>query len=99
MVIVIVHTCHMVGDVFGVVMIVRAALKFRMDVFKYHVAKPTPILDVQLCAEHEIFQLVEIETAVFLHIVFLSGSIAVIVEMEQGRMVFKEMIGIKPQRP
>ena len=76
-----------------------AALVFGIDVFKHHVLYHAVVLEAEFGAEHHVFEVVEHVATLLLRHPFCTFSVAVVVELQHGGVVFKELVGIKRQLP
>ena len=98
-VVVVIVAGDMVGDIHGMVVIERAALILGIEILYHHIMEPAAVLEIEFGTEHDVLEVIHIETAVLLHHILVALAIAVVVEHEHTRMVFKEVVGVKPQPP
>ena len=99
MIVIVVAAAEMVGHIRRSVVIDGAALIFRVEIFQDDAAHPVAFLQLHLCSHHDVLErIVEVALLLLLHEVLAFG-IAIIVEEEHLRMVFKVMVGIERSTP
>ena len=99
MIVIVVYARKMVGDVGGVVMVVRSTLILGVDVFQDQIAQPSAILDVDFGSQHIVLERVLEVSACFLYLPILSLSIAIVVHHQHLAIILEEMVGIDTQFP
>ena len=58
MVIVVITSTNVIGDACRVIMIDRATLVFGVEIFQYNALYPSTLLERQLSAQHDVFQVI-----------------------------------------
>ena len=82
MIIIVIASSEMTAYEGGVIMIHRSALILRIKIFYDNTVQPINLLQMQFGTKHHILEVVEEESAVFLHIPFRALTVAIIVKHE-----------------
>ena len=95
----IVVASDMVAHALSVVMVYGTALVLCIDVFKHHMLYRSLVFESQFQTEEPVFEVVHQITALFVDVPFFTLTIAVVVELQHGRVVFEELVGVGTEPP
>ena len=98
-IIIVVHSCQVVGNVHRMVVIERSALILGIEILEHHIAKPCAVRKIQFGTQHDVLQLITIVSVLLAVLPFLTLAITVVVEEKHLTVVLKEMIGINTDMP
>ena len=100
MVVKVVTATQVVVAAYSVVVVNRTALVLGVKIFEHHATQPRAIFQVELGAQHPVFEVVKEETRLLLGVPFVALAITVVVELEHRREILIVLVGIKvPRHP
>ena len=94
MIVIIIHTCHVVRNIDCMVVIVWTALILGIEILKDYVFDPSCILEVKLQSPEHILQGITIISTLLMSHPLITLTISIIVQEKHLAMVLEEMIGI-----
>ena len=94
MIVIVVDTGYLVAYILRMVVVVRTALVFCVDVFGYDVVQPSSVLQFQFAAQHNVLQVVEEVAMMYALVPIVARTIAVVVDMEHLTVILEEMISV-----